>query len=97
VSLKSLDISKNDLAKIDVNKFTDNVNLVFIDFSLNLLTNLTADLFDGLINLKTLDLTSNARLIQIDQDLLLGSPLLDDIKLEKCNLTQNVPTFPGIF
>jgi Leucine-rich repeat (LRR) protein len=62
-----------------------------------LINHLTADLFDDLINLKTLDLTNNPRLIQIDQDLLLGSPLLEYIKLKKCNITQNVPTFPGLF
>jgi Leucine-rich repeat (LRR) protein len=89
-------MASNLVTGINSNYLIGSYNLEFLDLSGNKFTALNASMFRSFTGLKTLHMSNNPTIVFIEKDSLKNSSMLKEIKFEKCNLNQNVPSFPGI-
>ena len=91
VSLKTLDLSKNQITSLDSDIFSKNLNLESIDFTENYFVSLPIGLFNRLPNLKSLNFHGNINLKEIGSGVLNGSQSLQNLRIDNCHLEYIAP------
>lgn len=85
--LKSLDLSHNEIEKLDENSFVDIINLEELNLSQNRLTDLRRAALHRMPSLKSVDLSHN-QIRNFHSDSFMDTPKIESLKLNHNDLTE---------